>query len=150
MPHKSQQYVRPRPAAGRHPNCHRTALTCAQSRPCSAMPASSVTTARYTRMPQEAKLNSALINALVDQLQVNWVTQLPPWRRSCAIIRATCSTTLTSVCDRSIMRPFSRYSPFMRGTVERSAINARPVSTAPTVSGWSGNDGSCYPWTISW
>ena len=39
------------------------------------MPASSVTTARYTRMPQEAKRNSALINALVDQLQVNWVTQ---------------------------------------------------------------------------
>lgn len=39
------------------------------------MPASSVTTARYTRMPQEAKQNRALmINALVDQLQVNWVT----------------------------------------------------------------------------
>lgn len=36
--------------------------------------ASPVTTARYTRMTQEAQQNSALmINALVDRLQVNWV-----------------------------------------------------------------------------
>lgn len=38
--------------------------------------ASPVTTARYTRMTQEAQQNSALmINALVDQLQVSWVTE---------------------------------------------------------------------------
>jgi hypothetical protein len=34
-----------------------------------------VTTARYTRMTHEAQQNSALmINALVERLQVDWVT----------------------------------------------------------------------------
>jgi site-specific recombinase XerD len=37
--------------------------------------ASPVTTARYTRMTQEAQQNSALmINALIDRLQVDWVS----------------------------------------------------------------------------
>ncbi|WP_240616636.1 tyrosine-type recombinase/integrase, partial [Marinobacter fuscus] len=38
--------------------------------------ASPVTTARYTRMTQEAQQNSALmINALVERLQVDWVNE---------------------------------------------------------------------------